>query len=132
MRKLILMSLIGLAGCSWQLKNSQNRIVRGEELEPGLGNHYHPTSTKNAKAQRLFDQGLTLSYAFNHEAALRAFKKAYELDPEFAMAHWGAAMVLGPNYNMDVTPENEKLAYEEVQKAVELSKNVPAQEKDYI
>src|ERR1041385_5925736 len=66
-------------------------------LTEGLGEHHHPVSTTNAEAQRFFDQGLTLVYAFNHEAAIRAFKRAAELDPNLAMAHWGVAMALGPN-----------------------------------
>src|SRR5205809_4559238 len=99
--------IVCLAGCSWH-KKPIHSAPRADELEPGLGNHYHPTSTTNAKAQRLFDQGLTLSYAFNHDAALAAFRKAYEIDSSFAMAHWGAALVLGPNYNWDVDAEHEK------------------------
>ena len=33
----------------------------------------HITSTTNAEAQRFFDQGLLLIYAFNHAAAIEAF-----------------------------------------------------------
>jgi hypothetical protein len=55
-------------------------------LIPGLGEHHHTISTKNAQAQRFFDQGLTLVYGFNHEEAARAFRRASELDPRAAMA----------------------------------------------
>src|SRR5437588_10257013 len=112
-----------LARCSAGHKPSAHHAVKSDELDAGLGNHYHPTSTTNVKAQRLFDQGLTLSYAFNHDAALAAFRKAYEIDPNFAMAHWGAALVLGPNYNWEVDAEHEKMAYDEVTKAVSLAAN---------
>src|SRR3982751_2825007 len=73
-------------------------------LMPGLGSHHHPVSTTNSEAQRFFDQGLTLVYAFNHEEAIRSFKRAAELDPQLAMAYWGIALALGPNINLDVDP----------------------------
>jgi tetratricopeptide (TPR) repeat protein len=98
----------------------------------GLGDHHHPVSTNSAAAQRAFDEGLILVYAFNHDEAIRAFERALEHDPKLAMAHWGIALALGPNYNMDVTPENEKLAYAAIQRARELAKDAPQHEKDYI
>ena len=48
-----------------------------------------------------FDRGLTWCYAFNHEEAVRCFQRALEADPECAMAHWGIAYAIGPNYNKD-------------------------------
>lgn len=39
------------------------------------------------------------SYAFNHEEAIRCFDRALELDPDFAIARWGVAYAIGPNYN---------------------------------
>ena len=98
----------------------------------GLGTYTHPVSTKNPKAQRAFDEGLILHYAFNHDEAVRRFQRAAELDPKLAMAHWGVALAKGDNYNWDATPEEEKQAYEALQKAVALSKDAPQQEKDYI
>ena len=65
----------------------------------GLGNLHHPVSTKNAQAQQFFDQGLRLIYAFNHDEAARSFQRASELDPKLAMAYWGVAEAVGPNYN---------------------------------
>lgn len=56
-------------------------------LMPGLGNHHHPVSTKNPEAQRFFDQGLTLVFAFNHDEAIRSFRRAAELDTKLAMAY---------------------------------------------
>ncbi len=101
-------------------------------LLPGLGPHHHPVSTRNAEAQRFFDQGLTLVYAFNHDEAIRSFKRAVELDPQLAMAHWGLALALGPNYNLDVDPPREKAAYEAIQKALALAATAPEQERAYI
>ena len=64
-----------------------------------LGSHTFPVSTRSAAAQRFINQGLNLAYAFNHAEARRAFREAARLDPNLAMAHWGQALVLGPNIN---------------------------------
>jgi tetratricopeptide (TPR) repeat protein len=102
-------------------------------LIPGLGQHHHTISTKNLEAQRYFDQGLTLVFAFNHEEAARAFRRASELDPESAMAYWGVALALGPCINlMDIDPTQEKAAYEAVQKALSLAPGAADGERDYI
>ena len=57
------------------------------------------TSTASTTAQTWFDRGLVWSYAFNHEEAIRCFERAVEHDPGFALAHWGIAYAIGPNYN---------------------------------
>lgn len=99
---------------------------------PGLGSYHHEVSTKNKDAQRFFDQGLTLIYAFNHEEAIRSFKKAASLDPELAMAYWGIAFALGPNYNLPADNDKRKQAYSSMKKAIKLSKYASQIEKDYI
>jgi Flp pilus assembly protein TadD len=85
---------------------------RSATLISGLGAVHHPVSTKNAEAQRFFDQGLALIYGFNHDEAVRSFKRAAELDPKLAMAWWGIALALGPNINLDVDPKHEGSAPE--------------------
>jgi hypothetical protein len=102
------------------------------ELVSGMGSHHHPVSTTNPEAQKFFDQGFAFVYAFNHDEAIRSFKRAAELDPELAMAHWGIALALGPNINLDVDPEREKAAYEAVQKALSLAAKAPENERAYI
>lgn len=101
-------------------------------LLPGLGSLHHPVSTKNAEAQKFFDQGLTLIFAFNHEEAVRSFKRAAELDSQLAMAYWGIALALGPNINLDVDPERESAAYDAAQKALALSSKASEGERAYI
>jgi hypothetical protein len=59
----------------------------------------YPITTNSEMAQRYFDQGLRLTYAFNHPEARRAFQKAQELDPNCAMCFWGEAFALGANIN---------------------------------
>ncbi len=99
---------------------------------PGLGNYHHKVSTDDAEAQKFFDQGLTLIYAFNHNEAIRSFEKAAELDPELAMAYWGIAFSLGPNYNLPADNDQRKLAYKSIKKAIKNSEHASQQEKDYI
>jgi tetratricopeptide (TPR) repeat protein len=101
-------------------------------LLPGLGGLHHPIATSSPEAQKFFDQGLTLVYGFNHEEAVRLFQRAAELDPKAAMPLWGIALALGPNINMDVSPESEKAAYDAVQSALKLSATAPGVERDYI
>jgi len=101
-------------------------------LMTGYGDLHHPVSTQNAEAQQFFDQGLRLIYAFNHDEALRSFRRATELDPKLAMAWWGVALAIGPNYNLPVDSEHEKIAADAVAKATVLSLNAPEVEKDYI
>jgi tetratricopeptide (TPR) repeat protein len=101
-------------------------------LIPGLGQHHHTISTKSPEAQRFFDQGLTLVFAFNHEEAARAFRRASELDPQSAMGYWGLALALGPCINLDVDPPHEQAAYEAVQKALSLAPGATESEQAYI
>jgi len=98
----------------------------------GLGVHAHPIRTSSAEAQRFFDQGMVLLFGFNHEEAIRSFERAAQLDPQAAMPHWGIALALGPNINLDVDPAREKAAYEAVQKALTLSAQAPEHERAYI
>lgn len=101
-------------------------------LIPGLGDVHHPVSTSSVEAQRFFDQGLALVYGFNHDEAVRSFKRAAELDPQLAMAHWGVALALGPNINMPVDADHEKAAYEAIQKARSLASRASDAERAYI
>jgi tetratricopeptide (TPR) repeat protein len=101
-------------------------------LMPGMGHHHHAISTKSPEAQRFFDQGLTLVFAFNHEEAAQAFRRASELDPQSAMALWGVALALGPCINLDVDPPHEKAAYDAVQKALLLASGTTESERAYI
>ena len=85
-----------------------------------LGSHTFPVSTRTRDAQAFMNQGLNLAYAFNHAEARRAFREAARLDPDLAMAYWGQALVLGPNINALMEPNEEPQAYELVQKAMSL------------
>ena len=82
-----------------------------------LGSHKFPVSTKNAQAQLFMNQGLNLSYAFNHAEAGRAYREAARLDPNLAMAFWGQALALGPNINAPMGPDSEQPALDAIKKA---------------
>jgi tetratricopeptide (TPR) repeat protein len=64
-----------------------------------LGSHVRRVTTSSPEAQSWFDRGLNWTYAFNHEEAVRCFEAAAAADPDCAMADWGVAYALGPNYN---------------------------------
>jgi tetratricopeptide (TPR) repeat protein len=93
-----------------------------------LGSHTFPVSTKNADAQKFINQGLNLSYAFNHAESGRAFREAARLDPNLAMAYWGQALILGPNINAAMEPADEGKALEAIGKAVSLKSGSSAKE----
>lgn len=90
-------------------------------LQDNLGDHSYTISTTVPLAQRYFDQGLILSYGFNHAEAARSFKEAARLDPACAMCYWGEALVLGPNINAPMDDAVVPQAYKAVQKAVSLA-----------
>jgi tetratricopeptide (TPR) repeat protein len=97
-----------------------------------LGSHTFPVSTRNRDAQAFMSQGLNLAYAFNHAEARRSFREAARLDPDLAMAYWGQALVLGPNINALMEPNEEPQAYELVQRAMSLKGRATPREQAYI
>jgi len=97
-----------------------------------LGNHVFPVSTQNQQAQLYMNQGLNLSYGFNHEEAGRAFREAARLDPELAMAYWGQALVLGPNINADMEEDQELQAQQLIRQAKQLMKHASPREQALI
>jgi tetratricopeptide (TPR) repeat protein len=101
-------------------------------LMSGVGNVHHPVSTSNPEAQKFFDQGLCLIYDFNHDEAARSFQRATELDSKLAIAYWGIAEAVGPNYNDPASEDRFKQAHEAIQKAVDLSANASPSEQAYI
>lgn len=102
-------------------------------LFEGLGGQGMAITTDNDTVQRYFDQGLILAYGFNHAEAARSFYYATKLEPTNAMAFWGYAYVLGPNYNGGMEDDNYERAYAAIQEALSLSENGHTQkEKDLI
>ena len=89
-------------------------------LYDNLGSLAFKISTTKARAQAYFNQGLRLSFGFNHAEAQRAFQAAQRLDPGCAMCFWGEALVLGPNINVPMAPEANAPALAALAQAVAL------------
>ncbi len=121
-----------LCGVAVAQQHPAHNQPKPASLMSGLGDLHHPVSTSNPEAQKFFDQGLRLIYAFNHDEAARSFRRAAELDPKLAIAYWGIAEAVGPNYNDPASEDRFKQAHEAIQKAVELSANASPSEQAYI
>lgn len=102
---------------------TQPDVTREGHIAPrlqNLGNFQRRVTTSNTMAQRFFNQGMVLAYGFNHAEAARSFREAQRLDPQCAMAHWGEALVLGPNINAPMAEEDVPVAYEASRRAMRL------------
>jgi tetratricopeptide (TPR) repeat protein len=130
MRRLRVISgaLIGLVGLIGSTGVSSGAVP----IMTGLGAEHFAVTARSPVAQKYFDQGLRLCYAFNHDEAIRAFREAVRLDPSCAMAHWGIAYALGPNVNFPVDPDREKEAFGEIQKAKTLAAKATPRERAWI
>jgi len=94
-------ALLGLASCHKE-PTAHAPAGGAQEAEPfftGLGKIHIPLTTQSEDAQKYFDQGLALSFAFNHRPADRSFVEATVRDPNCALCYWGSALVIGPNVN---------------------------------
>lgn len=104
----------------------------GAHLLEGLGHHHFEVTTTHPEVQRWFNQGLMLTFGFNHDAAERSFLKATELDPGCAMCWWGAALVVGPHVNAAMDPADNADAWTRLQRARTLAPKASAREQAYI
>ncbi|MCZ6503934.1 MAG: tetratricopeptide repeat protein [Gammaproteobacteria bacterium] len=110
----------------------------GAPLFDGMGSHDHEITTSEPGAQRYFDQGLVLAFAFNHAEAIRSFKAAQKLDPSCAMCYWGEALATGPNINVTsngkviMSPDERLDAFDALQLAIARKANASVREQAYI
>jgi len=110
----------------------------GAPLFDDMGTHHHPISTADPDAQRYFDQGLVIDFAFNHAESVRSFRAAQTLDPNCGMCYWGEALALGPNINVTsngvvvMDKQSRASAFAAIQKALALRHATNAVERDYI
>ncbi len=111
---------------------SSTDLTADPPLFDNLGTLHHPITTTSEQAQRYFDQGLRLVYAFNHEEAIRSFEAAIQQDSQAAMPYWGIALALGPNINSAMEKTHERRAIEMVRKARQLADHTTRGEKAYI
>jgi hypothetical protein len=84
-----------LLTCSFALAHDDAREAEEEQTGYGrvLGKLDFPTSTQSAEAQAAFEQGVLLLHLFEYPYAEAEFQRAQLLDPDFAMAYWGEAIV---------------------------------------
>jgi tetratricopeptide (TPR) repeat protein len=113
-------SLAGLALAAWIAAPALAADAPVPLIE-GLGTHSRRVDAASPEAQRYFDQGLVLSYGFNHAAAGRAFAEALRRDPACAMCAWGVALVLGPHINAAMEASAVSPAWEAASQAQRLA-----------
>jgi tetratricopeptide (TPR) repeat protein len=141
--------LLVLAGCDnmpgdadteAKLAETDEALVKraGAPLFDGMGSHHHEITASDPGAQRYFDQGMILAFAFNHAESIRSFRAAQKLDPSCAMCFWGEALATGSNINVTsngkaiMSAEERKLAFAALQTALSLKSNASQAEQDYI
>ncbi|MEM1403048.1 MAG: hypothetical protein AAGG55_06945 [Pseudomonadota bacterium] len=128
----------GATAAETQADINELAMRAGAPLFEGMGEHHHPISTGETDAQRYFDQGMVLSFAFNHAESVRSFRAAQTLDPDCAMCLWGEALALGPNINVTsngkaiMGDDDRRAAHAAIQKAAALSDNASPRERDFI
>jgi len=101
-------------------------------LMEGLGTLSLRITTFSSAAERFFNQGYRLAWAFNHDEARRAFRKAQRLDPDCAMCFWGEAWVLGPNINAPMDPKANEPALAALKNAQRLASRTTPREQALI
>ncbi len=139
-RKLLLVVIVVGAGAVayfaferyWSEAASPPLAPVGATLLEGLGDYSMPITARDADVQRWFDQGLALTYGFNHDAAERSFLRAAELDPDCAMCWWGASLVLGPHVNSTMDPNNNAKAWDRLERALDAAADVSDREQAWI
>jgi tetratricopeptide (TPR) repeat protein len=106
------------AGAAHGVPTTLDSWTKDAQLFDGLGDFHRAATTRSVEAQRYFDQGMRLLWAFNHDEATRSFAKAGALDPDCALCWWGVALTVGPNYNFpEMASPRAKIAWEALQRA---------------
>ena len=138
LRVLIFICMLVVLGASAALAESaapddfMGPVSEQEPLFDGLGDIHHKVSTDALYAQRVFDQGISFIYAFNRPEALGSFREAARRDPNLAMAYWGIALALGPDYNAPADAGHGKMAFAAIAKAQSLESSATQAERGFI
>lgn len=128
---LALLLVVGLGSCR-QGPGGEDAALEPPRLFEGLGGVHQPITTRIPAAQQYFDQGLALTYGFNHEAAIDSFREAARLDPKCALCWWGVAYAAGPNINAPMGPEAAARAWQAAREAKRLAKHASPEERAWI
>ena len=113
-------------------QTTTTRAATRTPLYENLGSLHHGITTTSPVAQQYFDQGLRLTYGFNHEEAVRSFKEGLQHDSTCAMCYWGIAYALGPNINLPMDTAAARPAYDAAQTALRYSSSTTPKERAYI
>ncbi len=139
MRHLTVLLAAFLFGFSWSHvaygdSGSQIQVVESAQVPvyDNLGSLHYSITTSVPLAQRYFDQGLRLYYAFNHQEAIRSFQEGARLDPDCAMCYWGIALAYGPNINAPMDVASGRLAHDAIQQASQHATRVSDREQALI
>jgi tetratricopeptide (TPR) repeat protein len=110
----------GMAGGSEPAADAASASAsrKGAPLFGNLGNFTRTVTIQSDEARRYFNQGMVLTYGFNHAEAGRSFREAARLDPKCAMCWWGAALVMGPNINLPMADTEVAEAFAASRKAL--------------
>jgi tetratricopeptide (TPR) repeat protein len=125
-----LLMLVGLLAAACQSKN--RTVPFSAPLLEGLGSHTLDITTESELAEKFFNQGFKLTYAFNHGEAERSYREAIRQDPDCAMCYWGAAQVLGSNYNVAMPEEARQEALRLIKSAQDKAQQCQPWEKALI
>lgn len=144
---LVMAGLTGLAGALAGALAAQDPEHQGHEMQAAvtdssgsdrtplydnLGTYHMAVTTRSPVAQRYYDQGLRLTYGFNHDEAIKSYREGIRADSSCAMCWWGIAYALGPNINVPMDTAAVRPAWEALQQAVRLAPRVSAREQAYI
>ena len=130
---LLILLLMGISSNSVAQQTPEPSVAQPVQLLPGLGNHHHPIATKSPEAQKFFDQGLALAWAFNRAEATRSFRRAADLDPSAAMPWWGVSLSLGRHMNMEIDQDVDAAdVFAAIERARSLMASAPENERAYI
>jgi tetratricopeptide (TPR) repeat protein len=138
--RLLVVPVIALiAACSPKAETDVELVKRaGAPLFTGMGEFHRVIDTKDAGAQRYFDQGMVLAFGFNHAESIRSFRAAQKLDPNCAMCFWGEALATGPNINVTakgkavMSADEQTAAWAALEKAKAVAADKPEIERDLI
>lgn len=125
-------SLFGGIALALACGSGESGGTREVMLYPDLGSLHVPISTRNESAQQYFDQGMRLTYAFNHGEAIRSFERAADLDPDCAICRWGVALAHGPNINWPMDSASGIAAWRALKDAERLAPDASERERALI
>ncbi len=141
--------IAAVAGLGWSAGSlaGQDHAQQGHEMQAAmpdssgaertplyddLGSYHMAVTTTSPVAQRYFDQGLRLTYGFNHDEAIKSYREGIREDAACAMCYWGIAYALGPNINVPMDTGAVRPAWEALQQAVRLAPQASPREQAYI